>query len=77
MTVTLDNVSQEEAGGQRSLRRRFLLRHLTEEEGPLTIDFDAIVKSDESSSLTAQDANDIVSAGFSTSARQIGIRWLS
>ena len=70
MTVTLDNVSQEEAGGQRSLRRRFLLRHLTEEEGPLTIDFDAIVKSDESSSLTAQDANDIVSAGFSTSARQ-------
>lgn len=72
MTVTLDNISQEEAEGgqQRSLRRRFLLRHLTGEEGPLTIDFDAIVKSDESSSLTAQDANDIVSAGFSTSARQ-------
>ena len=72
MTVTLDNISQEEAEGgqQRSLRRRFLLRHLTGEEGPLTIDFDTVVKSEESSSLTAQDANDIVSAGFSTSARQ-------
>lgn len=69
LTVTLDNVSQEAEGGQRSLRRRFLLRHLTG-EGPLTIDFDTVVKLEESSSLTAQDANDIVSAGFSTSARQ-------
>jgi hypothetical protein len=69
-SVTLENVSQNTG----SRRHRFLLRQLGSrnlaggEDGPLTIDFDAVVES--KNGLSQQEADDIVASGFSTNSRQ-------
>jgi hypothetical protein len=76
ITVTLENVSQVPTGSRRFLRQlqeeQLLLQHTRSlvEDGSLQINFYAVIETESTDGLSKEDANAIVTSGFSTSARQ-------